>query len=94
MKGCGTYSIGLGVVAVSLCAAGVALGDIDSRLAWQAWHLVTSTFVLRGRLQHWAGSGGGAWVCIGRPGAVPRRLCADTRWQELELIRFALVCCV
>ena len=58
MKGCGTYSIGLGVVAVSLCAAGVALGDIDSRLAWQAWHLVTSTFVLRGRLQHWAGSGG------------------------------------
>ena len=30
--------------------AGVALGDIDlRRFAWQAWHLVTSTFTLRGR---------------------------------------------
>jgi len=29
--------------------AGVALGDIHLRFAWQAWHLVTSTFVLRGR---------------------------------------------
>ena len=28
--------------------AGVALGDIDLRSAWQAWHLLTSTFVLRG----------------------------------------------
>ena len=27
----------------ALCVAGVALGDIDLRLAWQAWHLVTST---------------------------------------------------
>jgi len=30
-----------------LCVAGVALGDIH--FAWQAWHVVTSTFVLRGR---------------------------------------------
>ena len=29
--------------------AGVALGDIYLRFAWQAWHLVTSSFVLRGR---------------------------------------------
>ena len=29
--------------------AGVALGDIHLRLAWQAWHLVTCTFVLSGR---------------------------------------------
>ena len=29
--------------------AGVALGDIDLHFAWQAWHLVTSTFTLRGR---------------------------------------------
>jgi len=29
--------------------AGVALGDICLRFAWQAWHLVTSAFVLRGR---------------------------------------------
>ena len=33
----------------ALCVAGVALGDIDLRLAWQAWHLVTSTFVSRGK---------------------------------------------
>ena len=36
----------------AFCMAGVALGDIDLRFAWQAWHLAnlaTSTFVLRGR---------------------------------------------
>ena len=33
--------------------AGVALGDIDLRFAWQAWHLLTSTFVLRGRRGTW-----------------------------------------
>ena len=27
------------VVAAALCVAGVALGDIDLRFAWQAWHL-------------------------------------------------------
>ena len=32
-----------------LCVASVALGDIYLGFAWQAWHLVTSTFVLRGR---------------------------------------------
>ena len=35
--------------AAALCVAGVALGDIYLRLAWQAWHNLTSTFVLRGR---------------------------------------------
>ena len=36
--------------AAALCVAGVALGDIHLRFAWQALHLVTSTFVvLRGR---------------------------------------------
>ena len=33
----------------SFCVAGVALGDIHLRFAWQAWHFTTSTFVLRGR---------------------------------------------
>ena len=33
----------------SFCVASVALGDIHLRFAWQAWHLVTSTFVSRGR---------------------------------------------
>ena len=35
--------------AAALCVAGVALGDIYLGFAWQAWHLVTSTFFLRGR---------------------------------------------
>jgi len=35
------------VGAAALCVAGVALGDIEFRFAWQAWHL-----------RHWAGSGG------------------------------------
>ena len=38
--------------------AGVALGDIHLRFTWQAWHLLTSTFVSRWHLGHWAGSGG------------------------------------
>ena len=46
----------------ALCVAGVPLGDIHLRFTWQAWHLVTSTFVLwcgrRGTLWHWVGSGG------------------------------------
>ena len=33
----------------ALCVARVALGDIHLRFARQAWHLVTSTFLLRGR---------------------------------------------
>ena len=47
--------------AAALCVAGVALGDIYLRLAWQAWHLVTSTFVLRGRRGTY-GTGWRAWV--------------------------------
>ena len=37
------------VVAAPLCMAGVALGDIGLHFAWQAWHLATSTCILRGR---------------------------------------------
>ena len=37
------------VVAAVLCVAGVALGDIVRHFAWQAKHLATSTFALRGR---------------------------------------------
>jgi len=55
---CGTgLTLVAGLVAVSrprhrgtlpsFCVAGVALGDIYLRLAWQAWHL-----------WHWADSGG------------------------------------
>ena len=52
----GTYGTGLALVArlgtlvaAAVCVAGVALGDIDLHFAWQAWHLVTSTFTLRGK---------------------------------------------
>ena len=34
-------------------AAGVALGDINLHFAWQTWHLVTSTFILRGKRGTW-----------------------------------------
>ena len=39
-----TYSL-----ARNFCVTGVALGDIDLRFLWQAWHFVTSTFTLCGR---------------------------------------------
>ena len=32
----------------------MALGDIHLRFAWQAWHLVTSTFVSRARRATWS----------------------------------------
>ena len=80
----GTYGTGLAlvaclhlfdaVVAAAVCVAGVALGDIQPHLAWQAWHLVMDLhFCVAGvalcdidvhfvwqawHLWHWAGSGG------------------------------------
>ena len=40
--------------AAQLCVAGVALGDIHLRFAWNVWHLATSTCVLRGRCGTWS----------------------------------------
>ena len=40
--------------AAALCVAGVALGDIRLSFTWQAWHLVTSTFVSRGTPGTWS----------------------------------------
>ena len=56
--------------------AGVALGDIHLRFTWQAWRLVPSTFVLRGRRGAWRhlpafGVAGVALVALG--GALGRR---------------------
>ena len=52
----GTWGTGLALVArwvargaVPLGVAGMALGDIHLRFAWQAWHLVTLTFHVRGK---------------------------------------------
>jgi len=37
------------VGAAAFCVAGVALGDMDLRFAWQAWQVVTWIVTLRGR---------------------------------------------
>ena len=52
--------------AAALCVAGVALGDIDVRFTWQAWHNLTSTLVLRGR-RGTHGTGWRAWAGFRRP---------------------------
>ena len=51
--------------AAALCVAGVALGDIYVRFTWQAWHNLTSTFVLLGR-RGAHGIGWHAWARFGR----------------------------
>ena len=51
--------------AAALCAAGVALGHIYLRFAWQVRRLVTSTVVLRGRRGTY-GTGWRAWVHFSR----------------------------
>ena len=54
----------------ALGEAGVALGDIHLlRLAWQEWHLVTSTFVLRSR----RGAYGTGLDLVARLGPLSRR---------------------
>ena len=58
-------------------------------LAWQAWHLATSTFVSRGRpgtyklLWHWAGSGG----TLGRACSTPRHFA----WQAWDLVTSTVI---
>ena len=44
-----SFCVAGGRDAAAFCVAGVALGDIHFRFAWQAWHKLTSTVVLRGR---------------------------------------------
>ena len=63
----GTYGIGWrawsGFVArdaAAVCVAGVVLGDIHLHFTWQAWHTLTSTFVLPGR-RGTHGTGWRAW---------------------------------
>ena len=78
-------ALGLGLVAAdaaALCVAGVALGDIHLCFTWQAWHLETSTFVLRGR----RGTYGTALALVARFGwdyspATPRHFA----WQVWHL---------
>ena len=51
--------------AAALCVAGLAQTHIHLRFTWQAWHNLTSTFVLRGR-RGTHGTGWRAWVWLGR----------------------------
>ena len=85
----------LGLVGTAaLCVAGVALGDIDLHFAWQAWHLVTSTFTLRGRCgTWWHGSalcvGGAAFMALGWlwwRGAWVWRAPRHFAWQAWRLV--------
>ena len=50
----------------SSCVAGAAQTHIYRRLAWQAWHKLTSTIVLRGR-HGTDGTGWRAWSWFSRP---------------------------
>ena len=50
--------------AAALCVAGVAQTHIYCRFAWQAWHKLTSTVVLRGR-RGTHGTGWRAWTGLG-----------------------------
>ena len=72
----GTWGTGLALVArlvpglvagdaAALCVAGVALGDIQLRFTWQAWHLATSTFRFTWQAWHLATS---TFVLRGRRG--------------------------
>ena len=65
---CGTYGTGLalaarlGALVTAVCVAGVALADIDLHFAWQAWHLVTSTYIdLHFAWQAWHLA---TWTCV------------------------------
>ena len=100
-----TYGTGLALVARlgavtprHFCVAGVALGDICLRFTWQAWHLATSTFVLRGR----RGTYGTGLALVARLGAVTPRhfcvagvalgdICLRFTWQALHLVTSTFV---
>ena len=86
----------------ALCVAGVAQSHIHVRFAWQAWHKLTSTIVLRGR-RGTDGTGWRAWSWFGRPwrrGTLrgrrgtfshPRLFCVAGMAQTHIYHRFALV---
>ena len=65
--------------AATLCVAGVALGDIHLDFTWQAWHNLTSTFVLRGR-RGTHGTGWRAWARFSR-GLALGDIHLDFTWQ-------------
>ena len=78
---------GLGACdAAALCVAGVAQTHIYCRFAWQAWHKLTSTVVLRGR-RGTHGAGWRAWTGLGACDAAA--LCVAGVAQTHIYCRFA-----
>ena len=72
--------------AAALCVAGVAQPHIHLRFAWQAWHNLTSTFVLRGR-RGTHGTGWRAWAGLVADDAAA--LCVAGLAQPHTHLRFA-----
>ena len=72
--------------AAALCVAGVAQPHIHLRFAWQAWHNLTSTFVLRGR-RGTHGTGWRAWAGLVADDAAA--LCVAGMAQPHIHLRFA-----
>ena len=66
--------------AAALCVAGVALGDIHLRFAWQAWHLWHLW-----HLWHWTGSGGALGPVLDT--VTPRHFA----WQAWRLVTSTFV---
>ena len=72
--------------AAALCVAGMALADIHLRFAWQAWHLETFTFGLRGRRgtrRH------PPWFCVAGVALMALRGALGRRWSPVTPRHFA-----
>eukprot|EP00435_Cladocopium_sp_Y103_P021541 s4817_g5.t1 len=103
----GTYGIQLALVtrlgpggAASLSVAGVAFGDIDLHFVWQAWHLVTSTFTVCGRVGTYGtqlalvtrlGPGGAASLCVA--GVASGDIDLHLVWQAWHLVTSTFTLC-
>ena len=75
--------------AAALCVAGMALADIHLRFAWQAWHLETFTFGLRGRRgtrRH------PPWFCVAGVALMALRGALGRRWSPLVAGDAAALC--
>ena len=79
--------------AAALCVAGVAQTHIHRRFAWQAWHNLTSTVVLRGR-RGTHGTGWRAWTgLVARDARDAAALCVAGVAQPHIHLRFAWQAC-
>ena len=75
-------------VVAAVCLAGVALGDIQCHLAWQAWHLVTSTFTLCARPGTWSHP-----VAFGVAGVALGDIQCHLAWHAWHLAILAFTLC-